>query len=94
MRSRANLGSSDLADRNGMATRTELAERHQRRTGFDLTDVRYYEVVSLFKLACIMEGHYTNALRAGGPIEPRLAHSAPSLFADAMRIAEGRRGQL
>jgi aminoglycoside phosphotransferase (APT) family kinase protein len=88
------LGSNDIADRTGMATRAELADRYQQRTGFDLTHIRYYEVVSLFKLACIMEGHYTNALKSGKPVETRLANSAPNLFSDARRIAEGRRGEL
>jgi aminoglycoside phosphotransferase (APT) family kinase protein len=88
------LGSSDIADRTGMVSRAELAERYAARTEFDLSHLRYYEVVSLFKLGCIMEGHYANAMKSGEAVEPRLARSAPNLFADALRIARGERGEL
>jgi len=88
----SSLGSSDISDRTGLLTRAELADRYRERTGWDLSDIRYYEVVSLFKLGCIMEGHHAHELKslpADG--EPRFADSAPDLFRDAIRIIRGER---
>ena len=59
------LGSADNPNRWGLPSRAELAARYAERTGFDLTHLRYYEVLSLFKLGCIMEGHYASAVRQG-----------------------------
>ena len=84
------LGSGDIADRQGLTPRAEMMDRYQALTGFDLSNIRYYEVLSLFKLGCIMEGHYANEVRgvaSGG----RFANSAPGLFVDALRIANGER---
>ena len=61
------LGSADNPNRAGLPSRAELAARYAERTGFDLTHLRYYEVLSLFKLGCIMEGHYANTVSAGRP---------------------------
>jgi len=88
----SSLGSADISDRTGLVSRAELADRYRERTGWDLRGIRYYEVVSLFKLGCIMEGHHAGelpSLPAGA--EPRFADSAPSLFRDAMRIIRGER---
>ena len=60
------LGSADNPNRAGLPSRAELAARYAERTGFDLTHLRYYEVLSLFKLGCIMEGHYANAGASSG----------------------------
>jgi len=84
------LGAADIADRTGLATRAELAERYAARTGFDLADLRYYEVLSLFKLGCIMEGYYAREI-AAGVAGGRFTDTAPGLFADALRIARGDR---
>jgi aminoglycoside phosphotransferase (APT) family kinase protein len=46
----------DLASRAGLPRRAELAARYTERTGRDLEAIRYYEVLSLFKLAIILEG--------------------------------------
>jgi aminoglycoside phosphotransferase (APT) family kinase protein len=86
----SSLGSADIADRSGLASRAELTERYQQRTGWDLSALRYYEVVSLFKLACIMEGHHAHELRTEVAV-PRFANQAPDLFRDAMRIIRGER---
>lgn len=42
----------------GTARRSELAERFAAKTGADVSDVDYYRVLALFKLACILEGSY------------------------------------
>jgi aminoglycoside phosphotransferase (APT) family kinase protein len=87
------LGSSDVANRSWMITRAEMAELYAHLTGFDLSNIRYYEVVSLFKLACIMEGHHANAIKTGGgdPAASPHADVAPKLMVDAWRIAQGDR---
>ncbi|MCU1364436.1 MAG: hypothetical protein JWL72_3272 [Ilumatobacteraceae bacterium] len=86
----SSLGSSDIADRTGLATRAELIERYGERTGWDLTELAYYEVVSLFKLGCIMEGHHAHEVRIG-VAAPRFGDHAPDLFRDAVRIMRGER---
>jgi aminoglycoside phosphotransferase (APT) family kinase protein len=85
------LGAADIADRTGLATRAELAACYAASTGFDLTHLRYYQVLSLFKLGCIMEGYYAREVAAGVPDGGRFAETAPGLFTDAMRIARGER---
>lgn len=84
------LGSSDIADRNGLCSRKELTERYASRTGFDVTGIRYYEVLSLFKLSCIMEGQYANHMktRPEAPMGP-YTNIGPALMDDALRIATG-----
>jgi aminoglycoside phosphotransferase (APT) family kinase protein len=84
------LGSADNPDRTGFPTRTELAARYAERTGHDLGALRYYEVVSLFKLGCIMEGHHAKDAESPAPTG-RFADTAATLFADAARIARGER---
>jgi aminoglycoside phosphotransferase (APT) family kinase protein len=85
------LGSSDIADRNGLATRAELAKRFADRTNFDISHLHYYQVLSLFKLACIMEGHYANYMRSPtGDMGPFIG-IGPALLSDAARIARGER---
>ncbi|OHV32319.1 hypothetical protein BCD49_30235 [Pseudofrankia sp. EUN1h] len=85
------LGSSDIADRTGLATRAQLAARYADRTSLDLADLRFYEVLSLFKLGCILEGHHAQAPRAGDPAGGQFAPMAPAVFADAAAIARGER---
>jgi aminoglycoside phosphotransferase (APT) family kinase protein len=85
------LGSADNPDRSGLATRAELAARYQERTGFDLAHLRYYEVLSLFKLSCIMEGHYANAVKQGDPNGGQFTTHSLDIMRDAARIARGDR---
>ncbi len=82
------LGRSDTPDRKGFATRAELAERYARKTGRDLSHIEYYKVLSLFKLACILEGHYYRALTAAGgkPPENGMGETVPRLFRNAARM--------
>jgi aminoglycoside phosphotransferase (APT) family kinase protein len=85
------LGSADIADRAGLPARAELAARYGERTGFDLTHLRYYEVLSLFKLGCIMEGHYASAVRQGDPTGGLFTNTSLDIIRDAARIASGER---
>ena len=45
-------------------TRRELLDRYADRSDRDLTNVNYYCVLGLFKLACVMEGSFAR-FRAG-----------------------------
>jgi aminoglycoside phosphotransferase (APT) family kinase protein len=85
------LGSADNPERAGYARRAELAARYAARTGFDLSHLRYYEVLSLFKLGCIMEGHYARARERGDPSGGRFTDTAPRIIRDAARISRGER---
>jgi aminoglycoside phosphotransferase (APT) family kinase protein len=85
------LGSADNPDRAGYAPRAELRARYAGRTGFDLAHLRFYEVLSLFKLGCIMEGHYARVVAGGDGTGGRFAQTAPRIIHDALRIACGER---
>jgi aminoglycoside phosphotransferase (APT) family kinase protein len=85
------LGSADNPNRWALPSRAELAARYAERTGFDLTHLRYYEVLSLFKLGCIMEGHYANAVKQGDPTGGRFTDTSLDIFRDAARISRGER---
>ncbi|MEX2459551.1 MAG: phosphotransferase family protein [Actinomycetota bacterium] len=50
--------SAYFADRSGLPTRDELASRYGEVSGRSLEHLRYYQVLALFKLACILEGSY------------------------------------
>jgi aminoglycoside phosphotransferase (APT) family kinase protein len=47
-----------LTSRPGWLTRDELVERYGQRTGRDLTNIGYYEVLGVFKLAVIIQQIY------------------------------------
>jgi aminoglycoside phosphotransferase (APT) family kinase protein len=84
------LGHQDIHDRTGLPSRAELAQLYAMLTGWDVSNLRYYEVVSLFKLGCIMEGHHAQEQQQG-VTDPRFGDLAPHLFRDALRIASGDR---
>jgi aminoglycoside phosphotransferase (APT) family kinase protein len=85
------LGSADNPDRSGLPSRAEMATRYSERTGLDVSNLRYYEVLSLFKLGCIMEGHYANTVKQGDPSGGRFTDLSIEIFRDAARIARGER---
>ena len=85
------LGSADNPNRPGLPSRAELAARYAERTGFDLAHRRYYEVISLFKLGCIMEGHYANAVKQGDPTGGQFTNMSLEIIRDAARIVRGER---
>ena len=85
------LGSSDIPNRAGLPSRAELAARYAERTGFELAHLRYYEALSLFKLGCIMEGHYANAVKHGDPTGGQFTDMSLEIMRDAARIVRGER---
>jgi aminoglycoside phosphotransferase (APT) family kinase protein len=74
-------------------TRRELADRYAQATGRDLTNLPFYCVLGLFKLACVMEGSY--ARFAAGTSDDAyfatLAAGVPALARRALEFAEGSR---
>jgi aminoglycoside phosphotransferase (APT) family kinase protein len=42
----------------GILTRADITERYAQRTGLDLAGVRFYEILAMFKLACVLEGSW------------------------------------
>lgn len=76
----------------GYPSRMEMAARYEAGTGRDLSALRYYEVLALFKLGVILEGNYARARNAGTPDgENRMLDSAPRLFKVAAEFARGQR---
>ncbi len=62
---RASLaGASPFAPNADVPTRRELVERYAARTGRDVSNIAFYCVLGLFKLACVMEGSFAR-FRAG-----------------------------
>jgi aminoglycoside phosphotransferase (APT) family kinase protein len=53
----------------GYPTRSMMAARYAETTGSDLSEIAYYEVLALFKLAVILEGMYARQRGAGVPDE-------------------------
>ena len=51
----------DLEERGGLPSRAELASRYEASTGEPLDHLPYFQALSLFKLAIILEGTYARA---------------------------------
>jgi aminoglycoside phosphotransferase (APT) family kinase protein len=54
-----------LALHPGVPTRTEMLARYADHTGRDLSAIDFYDVLSQYKLACMLEGIYARQLSAG-----------------------------
>jgi aminoglycoside phosphotransferase (APT) family kinase protein len=75
----------------GYPARKELAARYADRTGLDLGAIDWYRAMTLFKVACILEGGYTR-YRQGATDDPGLAHfetDVPNLAAYALAVTRG-----
>lgn len=75
----------------GMATRVELAERYAAQSGRSVAGVRYYMVLAVFKLACILEGGYHRHATGASddPRHARLEQTVPKLTRHAAAMARG-----
>jgi aminoglycoside phosphotransferase (APT) family kinase protein len=76
---------SYLQPREHLPTRAMLIERYATATCRDLSAIAYYEVMALFKLACVLEGNYalfatgrstTEKHRRAGELAPQLVQAA------------------
>jgi aminoglycoside phosphotransferase (APT) family kinase protein len=68
-----------------------LAARYVERTARDLSALAYYEVLSLFKLAIILEGPYSRRKAAGVPESDNTAPGIDRLMRAATAFARGER---
>lgn len=77
----------------GMPTRAQLAERYATATGRDVSAAAYYQVLALFKLACVLEGSYAKAMRAQSDIARHVefGEMVPRLLDAAAVIIRGER---
>ncbi len=74
-----------------MPTRKQLVDRYASRTARDVTNLAFYCVLSLFKLACVMEGSFAR-FRAGTSDDAYFAAletGVPALAPRALEFAEG-----
>jgi aminoglycoside phosphotransferase (APT) family kinase protein len=84
-------GGSPFPPAADVPTRHELVDRYERRTGRDVSDVVFYCVLGLFKLACVMEGSFAR-YRAGTSDDATFAAletGVPALAQRALHFAEG-----
>jgi aminoglycoside phosphotransferase (APT) family kinase protein len=68
-------------------SRAELAARYADATGRDLTNLPFYCVLGLFKLACVMEGSYAR-FTAGTSDDSMFAFLADGVPALARRALD------
>jgi len=72
----------------GFPTRAELAARYAHVTGRLLDALGWYEVLALFKLACVLEGAYARFARgeSQNPAHARLEAMVPGLLQSAGKL--------
>ncbi len=89
---RASLaGASPFADGSDVPARGELVARYAGKTGRDVSELAFYCVLGLFKLACVMEGSFAR-FRAGTSDDPYFAAleaGVPALARRALEFAAG-----
>jgi aminoglycoside phosphotransferase (APT) family kinase protein len=75
----------------GLPSRQELAERYAARTGLGLKYLTYYQVLALFKLACVIEGSYARFVRgqSDDPVHETFKVRVPALISRAASFAAG-----
>jgi aminoglycoside phosphotransferase (APT) family kinase protein len=84
-------GVSPFGPNASIPTRQELLERYAERSERDVTNVNYYCVLGLFKLACVMEGSFAR-FRAGTSDDAYFAsleYGVPALARRALDFATG-----
>jgi aminoglycoside phosphotransferase (APT) family kinase protein len=75
----------------GMATRRELAARYAAQSGRPIADIRFYMVLAVFKLVCIIEGSYHRYVngQSDNPQHALFETLVPTLALHASSIARG-----
>jgi aminoglycoside phosphotransferase (APT) family kinase protein len=84
-------GASPFGADASVPTRRELVARYAERSGRDVTNLAFYCVLGLFKLACVMEGSFAR-YRAGTSDDASFAAlktGVPALARRALDFAEG-----
>jgi len=86
------LALTPVTSREGYPTRAELAARYGAATGLDLSDLRWYQALALWKAAVFCEAIYTRWLdgeRAGDQFAPTLAEGVPALARESAALIFG-----
>lgn len=76
----------------GYPTRTELASRYGEATGLDLSELRWYQALALWKAAVFCEAIYTRWLdgeRPGDRFAPTLESGVPGLVRESAALIAG-----
>ena len=84
-------GASPFAAAADVPTRRELVARYAQRSGRDVSNLPFYCVLGLFKLACVMEGSFAR-FRAGTSDDAYFAAleaGVPALARRALEFADG-----
>ncbi|MDQ3951416.1 MAG: phosphotransferase family protein [Actinomycetota bacterium] len=70
----------------GFQSRRDLVERYARRTGRDVSDLTWYQVLAVWKLAILLEGSYARHLTGmtDDPFFAEMEHGVPALAARAL----------
>jgi aminoglycoside phosphotransferase (APT) family kinase protein len=79
---------NDVFGGNGWRTRRELVERYARATGRSMTDLTFYTVMAIWKLAILLEGSYARHLRGttDDPFFAALEQGVPALGRRALEL--------
>jgi aminoglycoside phosphotransferase (APT) family kinase protein len=82
-----------VTERPGFPTRDELVARYRRTTGLDTSNLHWYKVLAIWKLAILLEGSYARYL-AGKETDPffeMMQEGVPQLAERAKAVALGER---
>lgn len=74
----------------GYLTRDQLAERYARGTGLDVSDLRWYQALALWKSSVFLEAIYTRWLAGERPDDDfahTLEHAVPEVLERAQELA-------
>lgn len=89
------IGDRDPAPRfselDGAPSRAELVGHYAKLSGADVSTLPYYQVLALFKLACVLEGSYARHLRGDSddPYHATLGGRVVTLLRRAASISRG-----
>jgi aminoglycoside phosphotransferase (APT) family kinase protein len=72
----------------GWATRAELIDRYEVKTGRSMTDIRFYTALAIWKLGILLEGSYARHLMGttDDPFFEMLKEGVPALAARALEV--------
>ena len=81
---------SRVTEMPGFAARADLIERYASRTGRDLSDLSWYVVLAIWKLAILLEGSYARHLAGmtDDPFFERMEAGVPALARRALEVAD------
>ena len=78
---------NDVFGTEGWATRSELIDRYESKSGRSMTDIRFYTALAIWKLGILLEGSYARHLR-GTTDDPFFALLAGGVLAIGARALE------